>query len=221
MDQIHDDINQLLASQPKEYLIELQETFNAQAKAFKKEPDKLDAVFDIHEKIDKTNAEYFKGKAAVSCKKGCAHCCHIQVKVFEPEADLILEYCQDNDITIDMDRLEKQLGYDEFTYMLNPHRRCVFLADDNTCKVYDVRPGSCRNYFVTSPPDDCNTYTNSRGKVLSVMNLKAYALVMSMAESCKMDHLQQFLLNRLKQKNGKYTVKTIQQVSTESKNGAG
>ena len=48
-----------------------------------------------------------------SCKKGCSFCCHIQVVITKPEANIIIDYCRVNNIKIDYSYLEKQLKLTE------------------------------------------------------------------------------------------------------------
>ena len=44
----------------------------------------------------------------VTCKKGCAHCCYLHVDVTVHEAQVILERCKDEGISIDWFRVKRQ-----------------------------------------------------------------------------------------------------------------
>lgn len=94
----------------------------------------------------------------VSCKQGCAHCCHINVDATQYEVDTIVNYCIENDITINPKTLKKQKGLTNIQRPKSSHSACVFLGKDNLCKVYPVRPFHCRKYFAVDDPKYCDAY---------------------------------------------------------------
>jgi Fe-S-cluster containining protein len=112
-------------------------------------------------------------KKNIPCKKGCAFCCHIKVVTSELETDLIVSHCNDKGIEIDTETLQKQkdLGVEE--YLFSPHKRCVFLDTDNTCKIYEVRPVACRSHTVTSEAALCDTDKYPHGFVAEYFNMDA------------------------------------------------
>jgi len=94
----------------------------------------------------------------ISCKKGCAYCCSINIDISAQEAILLIDYCKENKIEIDWQKLEIQKEYNHTNYLSldKESRKCVFLSDDNTCKVYKYRPISCRKYISLDKPEKCN-----------------------------------------------------------------
>jgi Fe-S-cluster containining protein len=116
-------------------------------------------------------------KSQIKCNKGCAHCCHINVDCGQGEVDLILDFCRIKNITIDVKRLTVQapLGLEERPR--SEYSACVFLGDDNECKIYEVRPLACRKYFVVSDPVKCDYKTNPQDQVhiLPVLQMELIA----------------------------------------------
>lgn len=97
------------------------------------------------------------------CKKGCTHCCHMNVLCTDEEADLIYNAALKKGLTIDVERLKGQVGVSDEEYWALPieKSRCALLQPDGTCGVYDERPLSCRNYMVASDPAICADHTPS------------------------------------------------------------
>jgi Fe-S-cluster containining protein len=117
-----------------------------------------------HDQVDYHLSKLFeehKATSLVSCKAGCTACCHTQVSVTSDEAQLLIEVIANEGIEIDLDRLRKQAETenDGQAYLKVPYgeRRCVFLGDDNRCRVYSDRPSVCRTNYTFSPPEDCET----------------------------------------------------------------
>jgi Fe-S-cluster containining protein len=98
------------------------------------------------------------GRSKAPCRKGCAHCCHIEVAATDDEADLVYLTAKKKGIVLDRERLQTQAGWDDKGYEKNffsGKGRCVLLSEDGTCGVYDNRPATCRAYFVGTPPEQC------------------------------------------------------------------
>jgi hypothetical protein len=93
-------------------------------------------------------------KKEIQCKAGCTACCHIELEVSEDEAALMIQYCQDNGIGIDLEYLTKQSATGRKTF--SELSRCVFLKD-NLCSIYPVRPIACRKHWVRSDPALCDS----------------------------------------------------------------
>lgn len=128
-------------------------------------PDRARAA---HRAVDHALAERGTDMAAVSCRAGCAHCCHIQVDATGDEVELLAELVEKG-LTIDMGALKVQAkadDLDKWRRLTKDQRRCVFLGDDNRCRVYEDRPSVCRSYFVISPPDDCRELTGRSMRLL-------------------------------------------------------
>lgn len=117
----------------------------------------------IHKNLDRLIAKDRKShpdrEAKLSCKKGCSHCCNIQVMIAEDEADLLHEVAKRDNIPLDTERLEAQAAWTEDDYpahFFSGKAACVFLdPETKVCRVYEERPMACRSYLVASPPEDC------------------------------------------------------------------
>lgn len=108
----------------------------------------------------------------IKCKKGCAYCCHINVEMTLAEAIVIVSYCRLHGIPIDEAILKLQdVSLDERMYL--KEKACVFLDADNTCKIYAVRPFSCRRYFVVSDTEKCNVEVNAKGQVKAKFDVES------------------------------------------------
>lgn len=164
-------------------------------------PEKTMGLYDV---IDSINKETFKPpKDQPSCRKGCAHCCYIQVSAMEWEVITLLEYMKGKGLEFeedDIQRLKYQAAIkDDKEYVISPHRRCVFLDEDNTCQIYEARPSACRNYYVFSDPSDCDTFNpNASGRTLVNFNLDTITPILALMELSEMKPLAQHLLNKIK-----------------------
>lgn len=112
---------------------------------------------------------------AVTCGKGCAACCHVRVHVNSREAELLLAYAVEQGVDIDLAKLQRQADKGDATWheLSIEDRRCVFLGEDRTCRVYEHRPGACRKYHVLTDPDLCDMDKYPRGKVGIVFDTEA------------------------------------------------
>lgn len=155
------------------------------------------------EAIDEVNNEAFANKLPKpSCTKGCSHCCHIRVAATEHEVDLILENLKFNNLEFDADDLktleEQSKIQTDAEYITSPHRKCVFLQDDGLCGIYQVRPSACRNYYVFSDPEDCNTYSrkNISEKVLVHFDINTLPMIGALMELSPLGMMSQLLLKK-------------------------
>lgn len=97
----------------------------------------------------------------ISCSSGCSHCCYYHVDITAVEAKILSQY-----VTEDMiPKLKAQAAKGNASWLTLEHsqRRCVFLADDNKCSVYNKRPISCRKYHVVSDPNLCSVEQAAQG----------------------------------------------------------
>lgn len=109
---------------------------------------------------------------ASSCRAGCAHCCRLEVPVTRAEAETVVHWirahCREDEIDRFRARLRAWLrwyrtdyvaaiaaGGDRDDVFQQRGVACALLADDGRCSVYEVRPVTCRNYHVSSPPEAC------------------------------------------------------------------
>lgn len=127
----------------------------------------------IHEAVDR---EIEEKPAPNSCRRGCHHCCYIHVTTTKPEVARIVQAVEEKGIQIDMERLRRQADYgtpDEWSQLDPKHRACVFLDDDGDCRIYDVRPSTCRLHFSAGDPDLCNTLIHPKGKITVAATIPA------------------------------------------------
>lgn len=176
---------------------------------FKNHPikDKVGAMYDAIDDMNKEGLELTRKQEGrvVSCRKGCAHCCHIQVAATEWEVQTVLDYMDHVGMEFeesDIQKLERlALVKNDHEYMVHPDRKCVFLGDDNTCQIYEVRPSACRNYFVFSDPEECDTYKQvGAGKVLTFFTLNTIAPIITLMEKSPLGPFQNQILKLLKQR---------------------
>ena len=117
----------------------------------------------------------------ITCAKGCAFCCHVNVDITKPEADLLARYTIEHAIPVNSDRLAKQskvsLDEDGFIPLSYEDSACIFLDEHSQCMVYEYRPMACRKYMVITPPDECNIVTNRHGKVGRAVDINGEMIV--------------------------------------------
>jgi len=96
--------------------------------------------------------------AHIKCRKGCVHCCHEPVEIWPHEAALLVEVARDAGVALDRARLERQSRYTVANWREQPaaDTACVFLGDDNACKIYEHRPNACRKLLVMTDPEFCD-----------------------------------------------------------------
>jgi len=126
--------------------------------------DKDQALISLYNEMEERIIDYIpmleKQGKSISCKKGCSHCCHLNVYITEIEAKIIAEYCHDHNIPIDQNYLMKQLAIDENQISKSQHSACVFLKN-NECSIYPVRPSVCRTMYVFTDPSLCAIKDNN------------------------------------------------------------
>ena len=115
---------------------------------------------EAHAKVDcYLRDDVEQSKSSLSCRSGCAHCCKIPVHVTDAEADAAIAEAKRVDWAIDRRRLKRQsrAGLRNWSRLGAADRRCVFLGEDDRCRVYEHRPTACRLHNVLSAPDLCDT----------------------------------------------------------------
>ena len=120
----------------------------------------------VDESVAHTLATHPEGRN-VSCRRGCASCCHLFVNITREEAELLLIVSERDDIQISWRKLEKQAQWNLAQWGAQPlaERRCVFLGSGDECRIYEHRPTSCRKYMVVSKPKRCDTERYRAGQV--------------------------------------------------------
>lgn len=114
----------------------------------------------------------------ISCRRGCAACCHHKVEVFAVEAVVLVEHERAaGRLAALLERAQAQLdvvGDSHDPDNWKRHRlRCVFLASDDTCEVYELRPLMCRGYLVGSPAEQCSIDSDQGVDMLDVSVARA------------------------------------------------
>lgn len=189
------------SDQQKEFASFAKDEYIRQVSGIQPIPEKTMALYDV---IDSVNKESFAPpNPQPSCRKGCAHCCYIQVAAMEWEVITLLEYMKSKGLEFDENDIEKLKNQaaikDDKEYIISPHRRCVFLDEDNTCQIYEARPSACRNYYVFSDPSDCDTYNpNASGRTLVNFNLDTITPILALMELSELKPLAQHLLDKIK-----------------------
>src|SRR3954452_13902639 len=117
-------------------LFEMIEHYRKEYYRNRKEGPATEVIKEFYSEADRFAADLMVRAPEISCRKGCAHCCHITVNTTENEVDLILDYVAEHNIPIDMEWLKQQQGFTEDTHMMSPFSKCVFLNEHNACNIY-------------------------------------------------------------------------------------
>lgn len=100
--------------------------------------EKLSVIYGF---LDYFDEHYTAGLK--SCKRGCSHCCYIDVGVTRSEAEFIAAGAG------------KSLKVNK-PFRTHAGEKCTFLKSNGDCGVYAYRPYICRTYVVIDTnPDDC------------------------------------------------------------------
>jgi len=138
-------------------------------KEIKEKEGPITAAYSMHAAIDKEikkSGNEHQG-FSVTCKKGCDWCCQIHVDITPDEAELILAHCEEKNIFIGWDRLERQSKFSEKTWLsdqISHETWCGFLNPITGCCIYKHRPGACRNHRSLDDPEKCNVIMTN-GKI--------------------------------------------------------
>jgi Fe-S-cluster containining protein len=96
----------------------------------------------------------------IQCRKGCSACCYTQVSVTEEEAELLAQRVESG-VNIDRTKLYSQAqaknNAEKWYQMDHKKRGCVFLDENENCRVYEDRPAVCRTNIALSDPKFCDT----------------------------------------------------------------
>lgn len=107
----------------------------------------------VNELIDELLAD-----REITCKKGCNYCCHTNVDTYKEEALYILYMCKKEKIDIDWTKLKRQRNftYENYYLMQEKYRKCVFLDEEGSCKIYNFRPITCRKLMSIDDKEKCD-----------------------------------------------------------------
>ena len=187
--------------QQKAFILWAKDEYIKQISGTQPIPEKVMAMYEV---IDSINTDSFAPpRDQPSCRKGCAHCCYIQVAATEWEVITILEYMKHIGLEFeesDLQRIKDQAAIkNDKDYITSPHRKCVFLGEGNLCQIYEARPAACRNYYVFSDPEECNTFNpNASGRTLVSFNIDSITPILALMELSEMKPLAVHLLKQLK-----------------------
>lgn len=155
----------------------------------------------IHDLIDDEVRHLLKkdpNAHRVACRKGCGHCCHIEVVITREEALLLKGYAWAEGVALDHERLHEQRDHvGRWDELPIERRRCPFLGDDNACRVYEHRPASCRKYHVLDSAEQCDTHKHKGAKVLNLVSIPAEVVTSAMLNVFDAGPMPQMLLEVL------------------------
>ena len=158
----------------------------------------LSVVYAVIDELMKETAKEQK----LSCRKGCAFCCKMNVDVSPLEIDLIIDYCKENNLPINQEYLKLQSSIPKhelgFTPILSA---CTFLSKENTCTIYPVRPVACRKYVVITPSEQCDVmkYPDAQIGAWVDLNAEILASAVNSLQNTDVDSLPKMLLKKLGQ----------------------
>lgn len=170
-------------------LMNIEQGIEHYKKEFSKIPVGYNRAYNVNRMIDQSmlneKTKYPKEWAQISCKAGCSHCCHNTVVITECEADLLVTWMGEQKIEIDQELLKRQAAFtgsdSEWFRLPKTENRCVFLDDQNKCKVYEHRPASCRKYVVTTPAEACDDRIGSQ-QVASIIDVNTEVMYSGMMD---------------------------------------
>ena len=107
--------------------------------------EKKKQVFKLYDKYERLAQPY---KSQAVCEKGCASCCIDvgSVGATTLEGLIILEYIQGWDRQA-LKEINRNLGENRNDKLSQVFTRCAFLDQEQTCRIYAVRPFSCRRLY--------------------------------------------------------------------------
>ncbi|XOV94781.1 MAG: YkgJ family cysteine cluster protein [Bacteroidota bacterium] len=158
-----------------------------------RERSRKEATKTLMKKVDKTLDKYITKSnlhQCISCKKGCSACCSTRVTITEDEGLLIKDYIEKHNIEYDLVKIDRLRNLDSDGWNSIPveERKCAFLDNNGACKIYPVRPTTCRKLMVTSDSQQCrhklNTFNIDR-----VLDYKSEILVSAIWQVSKTGNL--------------------------------
>jgi Fe-S-cluster containining protein len=121
------------------------------------------------------------------------------VDITDDEANLLIEHTKEEGILIDKAHLEKQKDKTVKTWgeLKYADRKCVFLDDQSSCKVYKYRPISCRVLQVVTPPSFCDAESGSQ-QVASFSILEVDVMATGVSNATRLDSMAKLLIEKIK-----------------------
>ena len=126
--------------------------------------EKKRLVFELYEKYERLVKPY---KEQAVCEKGCASCCIDvgNVGATTLEGLIILEYLQGWDPQA-VEEIIRNLGENRSEKLKRVLVRCPFLAEEASCRIYAVRPFSCRRLYSVKKCDGQGAVVHRQAVVL-------------------------------------------------------
>lgn len=126
------------------------------------------------------------------CHKGCCNCCHEVIYCTDEEAEAIHKYCQENKISIDYEKIKRQLTHIEVDQK-NDHtgittwndqkeedQSCVFLdKTDGACKVWQERPFVCRVHLAEKTNQYCRPHNGEANPNACGINYPEWSYILT------------------------------------------
>jgi Fe-S-cluster containining protein len=152
-------------------------------RAYKDAKEKYDGpsiAHHFHNRIDQHVDRMIEGGKKegknVTCGNNCGFCCFQRVDITSDEALLLNGIAEERGIKLDENVMEQQMACKDHKdhIKLPPKiRKCMFLDENMSCKVYEYRPGSCRTVLVISDPKGCDTEENLGGQITRLNHISA------------------------------------------------
>jgi hypothetical protein len=117
------------------------------------------------------------GGVVPTCAAGCSHCCNLEVPMSRAEGEAIVAWLTENATPEALaeirERLRAWLAWyrDDYSRLVASgisrvdaffrHAPPCALLDDGRCRVYPVRPVTCRSHLVSSPVSECDPAVGS------------------------------------------------------------
>ena len=133
--------------------------YDALDEMVKQNPDLSQAALQAANATDNlvgTIHDKFPNQPKYECAKGCVACCHLMVKMPPGFADLIANYVKqhfsDEELTKLIEDLKTTAKKEQAANGNSDvfRNRCPMLGEDNVCRIYEVRPLTCRLFNSTS-----------------------------------------------------------------------
>ena len=107
--------------------------------------DKKEKLPEIYSDFENSGSEY---KKSAACKIGCAYCCIYvgNVDITTMEGIVILNRMNTFEKKL-KSRIKKKIDQNKAERERGILAKCAFLKEDNTCRIYDIRPFSCRRIY--------------------------------------------------------------------------
>jgi Fe-S-cluster containining protein len=196
-------IERLPFSQAERTVMNIIGTLQLNMEEIRSSPPSSEKAMAFHEYVSKA-IQRGKGDRPASCRKGCAHCCHLLVDITKSEALLLADAARALSPE-KKQRLKEQASWPNdpmFFVHQFPKSRCVFLADDNSCSIYERRPMACRAHFVISDPVHCDTEKSPGNTIQTVAYMDAEGFISAAYEADSAAALSKQLLPFIEDANG-------------------